>query len=149
MSPQGGDGPSLVVPWTGRLVLPDPSRERPSCSQMAMSKGLHPDHPRTASPWITPSCSPHPWGPTKGWLRERCQAFPQHPGSHSTPSSPYEDIIRGVRSEPLYQKARRPDNWCQLVDPLRMSISTPRAMQVAPSQDPATPMFNHHKPPTA
>ena len=95
-------------------------------------------HPRTAGPWVSPSRSPRPQHPTKGWLRERCQVLPQRPGSHSVPSSHYEDIIRGLRSEPLHQKARRPDNWCQSVDPPKMSIITPRAMQVAPSQDPAT-----------
>ena len=37
---------------------------------------------------------PVPRRPTKGWLRERCRVLPQRPGSHSAPSSPYEDIIR-------------------------------------------------------
>ena len=34
--------------------------------------------------------------------------------------------------------ASAPENWCQSVDPLQMSISTPRATQVSPNQDPAT-----------
>ena len=49
-----------MVPRTGRLVLPAASRERLSCSQMVMSGGLHPDHPRTAGPWVSPSRSPRP-----------------------------------------------------------------------------------------
>ena len=148
--PQGGDGRSWVIPRTGRLVLPAPSRERPSCSQMVMSGGFTPPTtPGLRVPGFPLAALPVPKRPTKGWLRERCRVLPQRPGSHSVPSSPYEDIIRGLRSEPLHQKARRPDNWCQSVDPLRISIFTPRAMQVAPSQDPANPMFNRHKPPTA
>ena len=148
--PQGGDGRSWVIPRTGPLVLPAPCRERPSCSQMVMSRGFTPPTtPGLRVPGFPLAAVPVPKRPTKGWLRERCRVLPQRPGSHSVPSSPYEDIIRGLRSEPLHQKARRPDNWCQSVDPLRMSIFTPRAMQVAPSQDPANPMFNRHKPPTA
>ena len=128
-----------MVPRTGRLVLPAPSRERLSCSQMVMSGGFTP--PTTLGlriPVIPLAPVPVPKRPTKCWLRERCRVLPQRPRSHSVPSSPYEDIIRWLRSEPLHQKARRPDNWCQSVDPPRMSIFTPRAMQVAPSQDPAT-----------
>ena len=128
-----------MVPRTGRLVLPAPSRERLSCPQMLMSGGFT---PTTTLGLLVPgfplAAVPVPKCPTKGWLRERSWVLPQRPGSHSVPSSPYEDIIRGLRSEPLHQKARRPDNWCQSVDPLMMSIFTPRAMQVAPSQDPAT-----------
>ena len=105
---------------------------------MSMSGGLHPDHPRTAGPWVPLAAVPISRWPTKGWLRERCRVLPQCPGSHSAPSSPYEDIIRGLCLEPLHQKARRPDNWCQSVDPPGMSIFTPRAMQVALGQDPAT-----------
>ena len=147
---QGGDGPSRVIPWTGRLVLPTPSRERLSCSQMVMSWGFTP--PTTLGlrvPGFPLAAVPVPKSPTKGWSRERCRVLPQRPRSHFIPSSPYEDIIRGLRSEPLHQKARRPDNRCQSVDPPRISIFTLRAMQVAPSQDPANPMFNRHKPPTA
>ena len=95
------------------------------------------DHslPTTLGPPVlgTPLAAfPVPGSPTKGWLRERCRVFPQRPRSHSAPPSPYEDIIRGLRLEPLHQK-----NWCQSVDPLKMSISTPRPLQVAPGQDPA------------
>ena len=149
-SPQGGDRPSRVVPRTGRLVLPASSRGRLSCSQMVMSGGFTP--PTTLGlrvPGFPLAAVPVPKRPPKGWLKERCRVLPQLSGSHSVPSSLYEDIIRGLLSEPLHQKARRPDNWCQSVDPPRMSIFTPMAMQVTPSQDPANPMFNRHKPPTA
>ena len=115
-----------MVPRTGRLVLPSPSRERLSCSQMVMSRGFTPPTtPRTADLWVSPSCIPFPKRPTKGWLMERCRVLPQRPGSHSVPSSPDEDIIRGLRSEPLHQKARRPDNWCQPVDPRGCPSSPP------------------------
>ena len=76
---------------------------------------------------------PVPGHPTKGCLRERCQVLPQRPRSHSAPPSPYEDIIRRA---PF--RASALEDWCRLVDPLKMSISTPRAMQVAPSHDQAT-----------
>ena len=61
-------------------------------------------------------------------------------GSPLTPREPLCPFFPsgGLRSEPLHQKAGRPDNWCQSVDPPRMSISTPRAIEVAPRQDPAT-----------
>ena len=116
-----------MVPRTGRLVLPAPSGERLSCSQMVISGGFTP--PTTLGlrvPGFPLAAVPLHKRPIKGWLRERCRALPQRPGSYSVPSSPCKDIIRGLRSEPLHQKARRPDNWCQSVDPPKMSIFTPR-----------------------
>ena len=91
--------------------------------------------PTTLGPRVlgTPlAAAPIPGCPTKGWLRERCQVLPQRPRSHSTSPSPYEDIIR----ETTFGESA-PEDWCQSLDPPRMSIFTPKATQVAPSQDPA------------
>ena len=97
--PQGGDGRSWVIPRNGRLVLPAPSWERPSCSQMVMSGGFTPPTtPGLRVPGFPQAAVPVPKRPTKGCLRERCRVLPQRPGSHFVPSSLYEDIIRGLRS---------------------------------------------------
>ena len=92
-----------------------------------------PDHPRIVGSWDSPHRIPYPWASNQGRLREKCWVLPQCPRSHSTPPSPCKDVIREA---PFGASAL--EDWCQSVDPLRMSISTPRAMQVASSQDPAT-----------
>ena len=112
-SSQGGDGPSLMVPLTGCLVLQDPLGN-------GCPGALAPDHPRTAGSQDSPRRGPRPWVSNQGWLREKCRVLPQHPRSHSTPPSPNEDIIRGA----LFG-ASAPENWCQSVVPLKMSICTP------------------------
>ena len=89
-----------MVPRTGRLVLPAPSRERLSCSQMVMSGGgvTSPTTLGLRVPGFPLAAVPVPKRPTKGWLRERCRVLPQRPGSHSVPSSPYDISGASVRN---------------------------------------------------
>ena len=146
--PPGGNGPFPVVPRTGRLVLPAPSRERLSCSQMVMSRGFTP--PTTPGPRVpgSPSRIPFPKRPTKGWLIERCRVLPQRPGSHSVPSSPDEDIIRGsVRNlctRRLEDQTTGASRWTHEDVHLH-----PQGNASRPKPGSSNPMFNRHKPPTA
>ena len=114
-----------MVSLTGRLVLPDPLWNGGPAPRWRCPGALTPDHPRTAGP--------REWACNQRLVKGETSGSPQRPRSHSAPPSPYEDIIMGA---PL--GASVPEDWCQSVDPPKMSIFTPRAMQVAPSQDPAT-----------
>ena len=136
-----------MVPRTERLVLPALSSERLSCSQMVMSGGFTP--PTTLGLWVPGfplATVPILKRPTKCWLRERCRVLPQRPGSHSVPSFPYEDIIRGsVRnlfSRGLEDQTTGASRWtlrgCPSSPPGQCKLSQARIQQpyVQPSQAP-------------
>ena len=122
-----------MLPLTGRLVLPDPLGNGRPAPRWRCPGALAPDHRRTAGPRDPPGRGPRPWASNQRLVKGEMSGSPPTPREPLRPSFPYEDIIRGA---PFGDSA--PEDWCQSVDPPKMSICTPRAMQVAPSQDPAT-----------
>ena len=132
-----------MVPWTGRFVLPAPSRERLSCSQIVMSRGFTPPTtPGLRVPGFPLAAFPSLSVQPKSWLMERCRVLPQHPGSHSIPS-PLTRIssggsVRNLCTRRLEDQTTGASRWTHEDVHLPRAIFTPRAMQVAPSQDPAT-----------
>ena len=129
--------PSGSMNWG--LVLPDPSREGRPAPRWRCPRVYTPDYPMIVGPWIALSRSPPSLASNQRLVKGEMSGSSPNVQGATPPLLPLTRISSGgLHSEPLYQKARRPDNWCQLVDILRMSISTPRAMQVALSQEPAT-----------
>ena len=61
-------------------------------------------------------------------------------GSPPMPKEPLRpsSLLQGYHQGGAPFGASAPEDWCQSVNPPKISISSPREKQVAPSQDPAT-----------
>ena len=148
-SPQGGNGPSPVVPRTGRLVLPAPSRERLSCSQMVMSRGFTP--PTTpglrisgfppaaflslsvqpkAGEWRDVGFSPNAQGATPSLL----------PLTRISSGG----SVRNLCTRRLEDQTTGASRWTHEDVHLH-----PQGNASHPKPGSSNPMFNRHKPPTA
>ena len=94
--------------------------------------------PTTLGPRVlgTPLAAvPVPGRPIKGWLREICQVLPQCPRSHSTPPSPYEDIIKGFG-------ASAPEELVPVSGPSEDVHLHPQGNASCPRLGSSNPMFN-------
>ena len=134
-SPHGGDEPSPMVPLTGCLVLPNPLGNSRPAPRWRCPGPLAPNQPRTAGPQDSPSHGSRPSASNQRLVKEEMSGSPPMPREPLRPSFPLRRYHQGGS---VWNLCTRREDWCQSVDPPKMSISTPRAMQVAPSQDPAT-----------
>ena len=99
-SPQGEDGPSPMVPLTGRLALPDPLGNGRPAPRWRCPGALAPDHPRTEGPRDSPSNGPHPWASNQRLVKGEMSGSPPTPREPFRPSFPLRGCHQGgsVRS---------------------------------------------------
>ena len=142
--PQGRNGPSPMVPLTGRLVLPDPLGNGRPAPRWRCPGALAPDHPRTAGPRDSPSRGPRPWASNQRLVKGEMSGSPPISREPLCPSFPLRGYHQGGFVRSFCTRRLVP-----VSGPSEDVHLHPQGNASCPKPGSSNPMFNHLTPPTA